>query len=89
MTVNISAGIGHGLLRGLRVYNGKLRAVLHLEALLGLADFQGMPVQIDGSVLRNGQIRATAAILRGRVGIAGQLKFAAVGERVPDIAGQP
>ena len=59
---------------------------MHIKVLIGLADRQGMPVQIDGSVLRNAQIRATAVVRRP--GIAGQLKFTAVDERVPDIAGQ-
>ena len=86
ITVNSSVGIGHGLLRGCRVYNGKRRAVLHFEALAGLADCQGMPVQIDGSVLRNAQIRAIIPIRRP--GIVGQLKVAALGELIPDIAGQ-
>ena len=85
ISVNSSAGIGHVILNACRVYNGKLRAVLHLEELVRLADFQGMPVQIDGSVLRNAQIRATAVLLR--TGVVGQPKFAAVGELVPDKAG--
>ena len=59
---------------------------MHIKVLIGLADRQGMPVQIDGSVLRNAQIRATAVIRRP--GIAGQLKVAALGELIPDIAGQ-
>ena len=86
ITVNSSAGIGHGILNACRVLNGKRRAVLHIKVLIGLADCQGMPVQIDGSVLRNAQIRATAVVRRP--GIVGQLKFAAAAERVPDIAGQ-
>ena len=86
IAVKAAAARGHSLLRGCRVYNGKRRAGLHFKKLMGLADCQGMPVQIDGSVLRNAHIRAIIPI--SRPGIAGQPKFAAAAERVPDIAGQ-
>ena len=86
IAVKLVAARGHSLLRCLRVHNGELRTVVHIKVLTGLADLQGMPVQIDGSVLRNAQIRTTAVVRRP--GIAGQLKVAAVDERVPDIAGQ-
>ena len=82
ITVNISAGTGHGLLRCFRVHNGELRTLVHIKKLIGLADGQGMPVQVDGSVLRNAQIRVVR-----RPGIAGQPKFAAVFESIlPDSA---
>ena len=86
IAVNSAAGIVHGILSAFRVLNGKRRVALHFEALAGFADCQGMPVQIDGSVLRNAQIRAIIPIRRP--GIVGQLKFAALGELIPDIAGQ-
>ena len=55
---------------------------MHIKVLTVLADRQGMPVQVDGSVLRNAQIRVVR-----RPGIAGQPKFAAVFESIlPDSA---
>ena len=87
IAVQVSSDRRFGILNTVgRVHNGELRTLVHIKVLIGLADRQGMPVQIDGSVLRNAQIRATAVVRRP--GIAGQLKFTAVDERVPDIAGQ-
>ena len=86
IAVKADAARGHSLLRGFRVHNGELRTLVHIKALAGLADCQGMPVQIDGSVLRNAQIRAIIPIRRP--GIAGQLKVAAGRKSLPNIAGQ-
>ena len=87
IAVHVSSDRRSGILNTVgRVHNGELRTLVHIKVLIGLADRQGMPVQIDGSVLRNAQNRAISPIRRP--GIAGQLKFAAVDERVPDIAGQ-
>ena len=87
IAVHVSSDRRFGILNTVgRVHNGKLRTVVHIKVLTVLADRQGMPVQIDGSVLRNAQNRAISPIRRP--GIVGQLKFAAVDELVPDIAGQ-
>ena len=87
IAVQVSSDRRFGILNTVgRVHNGELRTLVHIKVLIGLADRQGMPVQIDGSVLRNAQIRATAVIRRP--GIAGQLKVAALGELIPEIAGQ-
>ena len=87
IAVQVSSDRRFGILNTVgRVHNGELRTLVHIKVLIGLADRQGMPVQIDGSVVRNAQIRATAVVRRP--GIAGQLKVAALGELIPDIAGQ-
>ena len=87
IAVQVSSDRRFGILNTVgRVHNGELRTLVHIKVLIGLADRQGMPVQIDGSVLRNAQNRAISPIRRP--GIADQLKVAALGELIPDIAGQ-